>query len=128
MVNWRGILNRKGMGMNRFSLTLVVLLGLASMIVLIGCESSDDDASVAPSGLSVTPSAVTIPALGVTNVLFTASNGLGSYTWSIESAALGSIVSSGNSAIYTSTTNAGINYIHVVDSSNNTATASINHQ
>lgn len=115
--------------MKNTAATLALVFGLASMIVLVGCESNNDENtdSTAASGLSITPSSVTIPALVVSNVLFTASNGLGNYSWTVDSAALGSLVISGGSAIYTCTTNAGMNYIHLTDSSNNTVTASINH-
>lgn len=115
--------------MKKTASLIVLALVLASMLVMIGCESNDDDSdSTAGSDLTVTPSSATIAALAVSNVLFTAANGIGTYTWTIDSAALGTLTISGNTAIYTSTTNVGINYIHVVDSSNNTATASINHQ
>ncbi|OGV69883.1 MAG: hypothetical protein A2283_11385 [Lentisphaerae bacterium RIFOXYA12_FULL_48_11] len=115
--------------MKKKAFQIALVLALASMIVMVGCESDDDDDSdaTAPSGLSISPASATIPALIVSNILFTASNGVGTYSWSVESPALGSLVISGSSAIYTSTTNTGINYIHVVDSSNNTATASVNH-
>lgn len=114
--------------MKKTAAAIALVLILASMIVMVGCESDDDDSdSTAGSGLTVTPGSVTIAALTVSNILFTAANGIGTYTWTLDSAALGSLVVSGNSAMYSSTTNAGLNYVHVTDSSNNTATASVNH-
>ncbi|MDD4870475.1 MAG: hypothetical protein PHR77_07930 [Kiritimatiellae bacterium] len=113
--------------MKKAVFTIAMVLGLVSIIGLVGCESEDDD-DPSPGALVITPSEVAIPAGTITNVLFAASNGTGNYTWNIDIPALGSIVSSGASAIYTSTTNAGINYIHLTDSSNNTTTASIQQQ
>lgn len=118
---------QKGVYMKKAVFTIAMVLGLVSIIGLVGCESEDDD-DPSPGALVITPSEVAIPAGTITNVLFAASNGTGNYTWNIDIPALGSIVSSGASAIYTSTTNAGINYIHLTDSSNNTTTASIQQQ
>jgi len=114
--------------MKKSAVIITVIFALASMIVMVGCESDDDDSdSTASSGLTISPDSATIAALTVSNVLFTAGNGEGTYSWIVDSQALGSLVISGNTAIYTSTTNAGLNYIHVTDSSNNTVTASVNH-
>jgi len=111
--------------MKKLLFSMGLCIGLASMIVFTGCESSDDDNSTAPSGMTISPSAVTVKTPAITNILFAVSNNMGACAWTIDSAVLGSIVASGSSAIYTSTTNAGINYIHVTDSSNNTVTASV---
>jgi len=110
--------------MKKAVLMIAITLGLVSIVGLVGCESDDDD-TPSPTDLVITPAEISFPSDTITNVLFTVSNGNGNYTWTVDTPSLGSLVSSGTSAIYTSTTNSGINYIHVTDSSNNTATATI---
>jgi hypothetical protein len=115
--------------MKKLYFTLLMVFGLASMIVIIGCESSDKNDDGTPlSTMSISPSDVTFKATLVTNVLFTVGNGYGPFSWTMDAPSLGSLVASGESAIYTSTTNTGINYIHVTDSSNNTVTAAVKQQ
>ena len=58
----------------------------------------------------------------------TASGGSSNYSWTVKDSSLGALASSGSTAIYTSETNQGINYVTVTDSSNNVATATITQQ
>jgi len=107
-------------------ISMVVVLGLVAMTGIVGCESSDNDNdSVLSTELSIIPSSLTITAATVTNVQLTATGGTSNYTWSVDKPALGSVVSQGGIAIYTSTTNVGVNFVTVTDSATNTISATI---
>lgn len=93
--------------------------------ILAGCEIGDDD-DTSSSGLLIVPVSVSFDSSRSTNILFTASGGALPYTWSVANGSLGSIVSSGTTAIYTSTTNAGRNFVTVVDAKSNTVSATVN--
>ena len=100
----------------------VVLLTLTG---ILGCEDDDDDGSTGTGNLSIAPGSVTLDASVTNTVSFTASGGASNYSWSVKDGSLGSLASSGNTAIYTSKTNQGNNFVTVEDNSNNVATATI---
>lgn len=93
-------------------------------ILLVGCENDED--GISSSGLQIVPVSVSFDSSVSTNMLFTASGGTPPYTWSVADGSLGSIVSSGTTAIYTSATNAGRNFVTVVDAESNTVSATVN--
>lgn len=96
---------------------------LLTLTGIVGCEDDDDDPGKA--GLTVKPASVTLDATKTNTVTFTASGGASNYSWSVKDSALGSLTDSGSTAIYTSKTNQGNNYVTVTDSSNNVATATV---
>lgn len=108
-----------------YTLCALLLLALASTFLVTGCNDDDDNAPSTVT-LTVSPSSVSFTAGIVTNVQFTAVGGRSPFTWSVSDASLGAIVSSGSTAIYTSTTNSGRNYINLSDSATNSATATVN--
>ena len=91
------------------------------VFLLPGCED-DDDAS---SALAIAPASVRIASSASTNVVFRASGGTAPYTWQVDDGTLGSLVSSANTAIYTSVPVAGRNYVTVMDVNTNAMTATI---
>jgi hypothetical protein len=104
------------------------LVLLAAIFGLWGCEDSTDDTSSSSgdstaSTLTVSPVAATFSASVVTTITFTASGGTASYTWSRDKTNLGSLVSAAETAIYTSTTSKGTNFITVTDAASNTVSA-----
>jgi hypothetical protein len=101
-------------------LVLPVIVG-----ILAGCEINDDDDS-SSNGLVIVPVSVSFNASSPTNILFTASGGVPPYKWNVADNSLGSIVSSGTTAIYTSSTNAGRNFVTVMDAESNTVSATVN--
>jgi len=106
--------------------SLALGLSLVSIIGFTGCESSsDDNGSSAAADLGVFPSSITIVAATATNIQFNATGGSSNYSWRVDKANLGSIVSQGSTAIYTSTTNTGVNFLTVTDTATNSVTASI---
>ena len=105
---------------------LLALCFLAAMYS--GCDTnSGDNVSPTLTALTVTPSTVTLTA-GQENVIaLVASGGNSNYTWVVSTGELGRIKPTDNSstAIYKSTTNAGVNVVEVLDSANGVATVTI---
>ena len=102
----------------------VLAIASALMIVLVGCESDDDDETTS-ADLAIDPSSITLDVSSTATVTFTASGGATGYVWSVKDTCLGSLADSGDTAVYTSTTNTGNNYVTVTDASNNVVTATI---
>ena len=95
--------------------------GCVGMGLMIGCNSSDDSTS----SLTLSPSAVFLSAGKVNVVTFTASGGNGDYSWTISNTNLGEIFVADETALYKSTTNAGVNVISVYDGNADMATVDI---
>jgi hypothetical protein len=95
---------------------------LAFGMLLTGCE--DDSGGTA--NLDIVPASVSFPAGTATNILLTALGGSPPYTWSVNDGALGGVVDAGDTAIYTSTTAAGQNFVTVTDTDSNSVSATIN--
>ena len=89
--------------------------------LLVGCDSGDDS----DTSLTLSPAAVYLAAGKVSVVTFTASGGNGDYAWSVGNANLGEIFVADTTAIYKSTTNAGVNTISVSDGDADVASAEI---
>ena len=108
---------------------LPILTGLVaaalSVCLLTGCESSDDDDGSGTGGLKISPNSASFASSNATSILFTSSGGTPDYSWSVDDAALGSVSASGDSAIYTSTTNTGVNFLMVTDAASNAVSATI---
>ena len=102
-----------------------LIIATATLTGITGCESDNDDDTPTTTGLSIDPSAETLDATITNTITFTASGGAEGYSWSVKDSALGTLADSNDTAIYTSTTNTGVNYVTVTDNSNNVATATI---
>lgn len=89
--------------------------------LLAGCDSGDES----ETSLTLSPSAVYLAAGKVSVVTFTAAGGDGEYAWSLGETNLGEIYLADETAIYKSTTNAGINTISVSDGNGEVASAEI---
>jgi hypothetical protein len=100
----------------------IVLLTLTG---IVGCEDDDDDSSTGTGDLSVSPGSVTLDASVTNTVTFTAAGGASNYSWSVKDSSLGTLTAADDTAIYTSKTNQGNNYVTVTDDSNDVATATI---
>ena len=100
-----------------------ILLGAGCMgaALAAGCDSSDE----AEATLTISPSAVYLAAGKVSVVTFTAAGGDGDYAWSLGETNLGEIFVADETAIYKSTTNAGLNTVTVADEDGASATAAI---
>lgn len=108
---------------NLRELLIVLVIGIFAMT---GCESDSDSSS--SGGFSIRPSAVTIPAGVETNIAFSVVGGTPPYRWSVTDLSLGTITPSGANAIYSSTTNAGENFVVVIDKNNSSITALVKHE
>ena len=110
---------------------MIPMVVLGTILALGGglaCNSSDDDEdSVSSNGLNLSPGSFHVGAGVVTNVLFSASGGTPPYAWSVQTAALGSLVATGDKAIYTCNANAGQNFVTVTDHATNFVSATIVH-
>jgi len=98
--------------------------------VLSGCEtSSTDTGDVTPatsSTVTVVPTSIELSTATITSTKFTARGGDSNYTWSISDTNLGTLyTSTGATAIYQNTTNAGANVLLVTDTTSNSASATI---
>ena len=85
-----------------------------------GCDEVDENSSV-----TLSPESVYLSAAEVSVVTFTASGGDGDYAWSIGDTNLGELFVADETAIYKSTTNAGLNTVTVADEDGSSATAAI---
>ena len=105
------------------SVQLWILLGAGCMgaALAAGCDSSDE----AEATLTISPSAVYLAAGKVSVVTFTAAGGDGDYAWSLGDTNLGEIFVADETAIYKSTTNAGVQAISVSDENADVASAEI---
>lgn len=94
-------------------------LTVAAMLGPIGCEDETT------GELDLTPLSVRLRAAPVTNVSFVASGGDMPYTWTVENPSIGSLVSVGETAIYTSSAVTGRNFVTVMDAESNAVSATI---
>ena len=103
-------------------LTSIIVFGVLAAFI-VGCETSS---SVSYSPVTITPSSAAIKVGTETNkVEFVVGGGDGSYSWSVDTPALGSLVTSNKTAIYTPTMAVGVNRINVRSNGQN-ATATVN--
>lgn len=114
--------------MKKLSLSIPGLVLAVSIMAigLAGCGGdSDDDGG---SGVvQISPDSLRFAA-GVTNVVFSAAGGTAPYTWTVSDGTLGSVVGANETAIYTSTTNVGRNFVTVTDSQTNSTSATIDQE
>jgi len=103
----------------------VIAVVFAGLLFMLGCEVDDESSSSSASSLKIAPTSVRFSAASVTNITFTASGGTTSYTWRVSDATLGTVLSSGAYAVYTSKTNSGMNFLTVTDSGTNSVSATI---
>ena len=89
----------------------------AVLLAIAGCNLNDGNA------LEIDPSSVQVSAATVTNVVFTATNGVPPYTWALINYNWGSLVSSGAVATFTTVAVNGQNSIQVKDADGNLARA-----
>ncbi|MCK5850018.1 MAG: hypothetical protein KAH23_03815 [Kiritimatiellae bacterium] len=101
-----------------------LIIATATLTGITGCEDDDDDIT-STTELSISPSAKTLDASKTNSITFTASGGASNYSWSVKDSSLGALSDSDDTAIYTSTTNIGVNYVTVTDDSNDVVTATI---
>lgn len=113
--------------MKKSAILGVGLAVAALMVGLVFTACDDDDDTTTTGSLAISPSSITIAAGATTNLLITTSGGTSPYTWSVSDSQYGTLVASGSQAIYSSTTQAGRNYVTVTDSLTNSATATIDH-
>ena len=102
---------------------LLAIVGAVTMLFL-GCESNDDNSSSSTT-LAISPASIQFSAAQVTTVTFEVSGGTPAYSWSVNNTNLGWIVSSGDTAIYTSRTNAGQNFVVAQDANSNVISATV---
>jgi len=106
--------------------TCCLAMAVLTLTGIVGCDGDDDDDGATGSGgLTLSPASVTLDATKTNTVTFTASGGASNYSWDVNDTALGTLSSSGDTAIYTSKTNQGNNFVTVEDSSNNIVSATI---
>jgi hypothetical protein len=102
-------------------LTTIIVSGLLAAF-MVGCETSS---SVSYAPVTISPASATSSVGSKTNTIeFVASGGDGSYVWSVDTPALGSLAVSNETAIYTSTMAVGVNRINVRSNGQN-ATATV---
>ena len=115
--------------MKRKGLIGMFLAGLLAAVafVVAGCEESSD----VPDGVLTIAPKNGVVTTNSPSAAFTASGGTGIYTWSVVDPGIGTVQSSGNSAVYSArrlTNNVlvlGPNFVVVTDDDGNTASASI---
>jgi hypothetical protein len=91
-------------------------------VLAVGCELNDNSTA----DVTIYPTAVTLSSASIGVVTFTATGGNIPYTWSLSDNTLGTVyISTNATALYQSTTNAGVNTLTVRDSSGNSAFATI---
>jgi len=98
------------------------------VIMLPGCETSSSSSSSPNTVLTVIPATVYLVAGRISDVQFVTAGGDGNYTnytWSASSNSIGTVYGAGSTALYQSTSNAGINVIRVIDLSGNVGTATV---
>lgn len=100
-------------------LSLIVCI----LIMAAGCETSS---SGNDSDLKISPASVSFTAGTETNIVFSATGGTATYSWNISDSSLGTITVSGGTAIYTSTTNQGQNFVTLTDAVSNSVAAVVN--
>ena len=88
--------------------------------LLSGCESTTES-----SEITISPETVYLNAAEVSVVTFTASGGDSNYTWAVSASSLGTLYVAGDTALYQSTTNAGVNTITATDDSGNAGSATV---
>ena len=92
----------------------------AGVVLLAGTGCSLNDGG---NALEIDPSSVQVSADTVTNVVFTATNGVPPYTWALINYNWGTLVSSGAVATFTTVAVNGQNSIQVKDADGNLARA-----
>ena len=105
--------------MKTAKIRLLLGAGCVWMGLMAGCDSDSDSTS----SLTLSPGSVYLSAGKVSVVTFEASGGDGDYAWSIDSTNLGEIYIADDTAIYKSTTNAGVNMVLVTDGNSDQAGA-----
>ena len=106
----------------------VLVLG-ANLVVVTDDDGNTASASISPGVvgvlLTINPTTAKVTASSP-SVSFTASGGTGVYTWSVVNPDVGTVISSGASAVYSAVTNIlGANLVMVTDDGGHTASASI---
>ena len=104
-----------------------LLLGLGCVLtsLIISCESS----STPSTSITLAPASVYLTAGKVNIVTLTASGGdSNAYAWAVSNTNLGNVVTVGGTALYQSTTNAGVNTVVVTDDQNNSGSSVITQQ
>ena len=91
--------------------------GAATAVGIVGCSADDNNV------LNIVPDSVQISAAASSNVVFTATNGVPPYKWSLVSSSWGSLSSSGAVATFTATSDNGENSVQVKDNDGNIARA-----
>ena len=110
-----------------------IILAICTMFLviigLVACQDTDggplgpSSIANAPSTIKVSPSSVTLTKVTGTQT-FTAIGGSGTFTWSVDNAALGSIVS--DTGVFTAGNGSGNLLVRATDTSGRTATANVN--
>ncbi len=104
--------------------TEYVLMFLAVSCVMAalfsGCESTTEN-----SEITISPETAYLSASEVSVVTFAASGGDSNYTWAVSTSSLGTLYVAGDTALYQSTTNAGVNTITATDDSGNAGSATV---
>ena len=112
--------------MKKFMKFFMVGIGCMLTGLVIGCESVN---SAPANTLSITPASVYLTAGKVNAVNLSASGGSDTnYTWTVNNTSLGALFPAGATAVYESTTIAGINTVVVTDGANDTASVVITQQ
>ena len=110
-------------------LIAMLVVFCVSIIGFVGCESSSGSSKKATVGnFSITPASITFTVTTPTNIAFTVTGGTPAYTWYVSDASLGAVTPAGDTAVYTSTTNTGVNHVTVTDATNISVTATIKAQ
>ncbi len=110
------------------SVLCAVLAAAIAAVSLTGCDTNSGDNVTTPTtALAISPSTLTLTAGEISTFTFIASGGNSNYTWSVSTDSLGTITptANGNTAVYQSTTNAGVNVIEVTDSTSGAAAATV---
>ncbi|OGV63869.1 MAG: hypothetical protein A2283_06465 [Lentisphaerae bacterium RIFOXYA12_FULL_48_11] len=114
--------------MGKIWICFVIVMSCVLGVLLSGCEMGDSSTSSENSVLAISPATVYLNASKASVVQFTAAGGDGNYTnytWSVSTNSLGVIYDGGETALYQSTTNTGVNTVWVVDSSGNVGSATV---
>ena len=104
---------------------IVLSLFMIAVLLVVGCETESSEGDVSSTDMALTPSAVTLDATVSTNLVFSVDGGAAPYEWDLSDTSLGTLVDTGEMAIYTSGTSTGETVITVTDSENVRASAII---
>lgn len=101
---------------------LSAVMAAALLVACAGCEDSSHDSESLPS---ISPASVKISAAESHGLVFKVKGGTPAYAWTVANPALGTVVSAGDTAIYTSALAPGQNFVTVTDLRSNAVTATI---